>query len=104
MVAEDHAAGALQVARYNVGLARNVLAEEIRDQPHLAVDPASGRHSGEQRDRLAAVEILRLRGVPAGDASNHQKGGDPQDARGEMTMHRPAIPAVFWPVSGANIQ
>ena len=61
MIAQDDAAGALHVHRQEARLARNELAEEARDQPHLAVDAAARRLAGEQRHGLAAIEVLRAR-------------------------------------------
>jgi hypothetical protein len=61
VIAEDHAAGARQVARHDRGFARNVLAEKLPDQAHLAVDAAARRLASKQRDALAAIEFLRTR-------------------------------------------
>jgi len=50
-----------------------VPAVELRDQPHLAVDAAAGRLTGEQRDGLPALVILAIGGL---DGSGHGRQGD----------------------------
>jgi hypothetical protein len=56
VVAGDQPAGARHISRNERGLARNVAAEELRDQSHLPVDAAARRLAGEERDGLAPVD------------------------------------------------
>jgi hypothetical protein len=81
MVAENDAAGTLHVHRQDARLARNELAEKAGDQAHLAVDAAARRLAGDERHRLAAIEVLRLRGAETGRGE-----GDGEDRREHM-MH-----------------
>ncbi len=61
IVRRDHAAGARHVARDDGRVAGNMLAEMARDEARIGVVGAARPDRNDDRDGLAAVEVLVLR-------------------------------------------